>query len=69
MTTEAKSTVNNSSSNINDQKVQIKKILVPIDGSDCSLYAARHAAKLAKDENAQLFCVHVIGSVPYSYYI
>ena len=26
---------------------------------------AKHAVKLAKDENAQLFCIHVIGSVPY----
>ena len=62
MGTEAKSTVDDS---INDQKVQIRKILVPIDGSECSLYAAKHAVKLAKDENAELFCIHVIGSVPY----
>lgn len=60
----AESPANNSSS-IDDQKVKIKKILVPIDGSDCSLYAAKHAVKLTKDENAQLFCIHVIGSVPY----
>src|ERR1041385_3120091 len=66
MATEAKSTVSDdSNSGIDDQRVQIKKILVPIDGSDCSLYAAKHAVKLAKDENAQLFCIHVIGSVPY----
>jgi nucleotide-binding universal stress UspA family protein len=69
MVTEAKSTANNDSSSINDQEVQIKKILVPIDGSDCSLYAAKHAVKLAKDENAQLFCIHVIGSVPYYGYM
>jgi nucleotide-binding universal stress UspA family protein len=65
MATDSKSTVTDDSSSIDDQKVQIKKILVPIDGSDCSLYAAKHAIKLAKDENAQLFCIHVIGSVPY----
>ena len=65
MATEAKSTDNDSSSSIGNQKVQLKKILVPIDGSDYSLYAAKHAVKLAKDENAQLFCIHVIGSVPY----
>ena len=69
MVTEAKSTANNVSSSIDDQKVQIKKILVPIDGSDCSLYAAKHAVKLAKDENAQLFCIHIIGSVPYYGYM
>ena len=56
MTTQAKSTDNDSTS-IDNQKVQIKKILVPIDGSDYSLYAAKHAVKLAKDENAQLFCI------------
>ena len=42
-------------------KIQIRKILVPIDGSECSLNAAKYAVKLAKDENAQLFCIHVIG--------
>jgi nucleotide-binding universal stress UspA family protein len=47
----------------------MKKILVLIDGSECSLNAARYAVKLAKDENAQLFCIHVIGSVPYYGYI
>ena len=70
MKTEAKSTVNDnisssSSSSTDNQKIRIKKILVPIDGSDCSLYAAKHAVKLTKDENAQLLCIHVIGSVPY----
>ena len=70
MATEGKSTVtDDDSSSIDDQKVQIKKILVPIDGSDCSLYAAKHAVKLAKDENAQLFCIHVIESVPYYGYV
>ena len=67
MATEDKSIANNES--IDDQEVQLKKILVPIDGSDCSLYAAKHAVKLAKDENAQLFCLHVIGSVPYYGYM
>jgi len=47
--------------------IQIRRILVPIDGSKCSLNAARYAVKLAKDENAQLFCIHVIGGLPYGY--
>ena len=51
----------------NNIKVQIRKILVPIDGSECSLNAARYATRIAKDENAQLFCIHVIASVPYGY--
>lgn len=46
-------------------KIQIRKILVPIDGSECSLNAAKYAIKLAKDENARLFCIHVIGGIPY----
>jgi nucleotide-binding universal stress UspA family protein len=45
----------------------MRKILVPIDGSECSLNAAKYAIKVAKDENADLFCVHVIASVPYGY--
>jgi nucleotide-binding universal stress UspA family protein len=51
----------------NNIKVQIKRILVPIDGSEYSFNAAKYAIKLAKDENAQLYCIHVIGSVPYGY--
>jgi nucleotide-binding universal stress UspA family protein len=50
-----------------DNKVQIKKILVPIDGSEYSFNAAKYAIKLAKDGNAQLYCIHVIGSVPYGF--
>jgi nucleotide-binding universal stress UspA family protein len=53
--------------NHNNCKIQIRNILVPIDGSECSLNAAKYAIKLAKDENARLFCIHVIGSVPYGY--
>jgi nucleotide-binding universal stress UspA family protein len=51
----------------NNTKVQIRKILVSIDGSECSFNAAKYAIKLAKDENADLFCIHVIVSVPYAY--
>ena len=60
MTTEARSASDNS-------KIQMRKILVPIDGSECSLNAAKYAIKIAKDENADLFCIHVIASVPYGY--
>jgi nucleotide-binding universal stress UspA family protein len=44
-----------------------KKILVQIDGSECSLNAAKYAIYLAKDKNAQLFCIHVIASILYGY--
>ena len=41
----------------NDRKeIEIKNILVPIDGSEYSL----HAALNARNEKAQLFCVHVV---------
>ena len=45
----------------------MRKILVPIDGSECSLNAVKYAVKVAKDENVKLFCIHVIASVPYGY--
>ena len=51
----------------NNTNVQIRKILVPIDGSECSLNSAKYAVKIAKDENADLFFIHVIASVPYGY--
>jgi nucleotide-binding universal stress UspA family protein len=50
-----------------DNKVQIRNILVPIDGSECSLDAAKYATRIAKNENAQLFCIHVMTKVPYGY--
>ena len=33
----------------NNTRVQIRKILVPIDGSECSLTAAKYATRIAKD--------------------
>jgi nucleotide-binding universal stress UspA family protein len=52
----------------NNGKIQIRKILVPIDGSEYSLNAAEYATRIAKDENAQLFCIHVITPrIPYGY--
>jgi nucleotide-binding universal stress UspA family protein len=50
-----------------DNKVQIRNILVPIDGSECSLDAAKYTTRIAKNENAQLFCIHVMTKVPYGY--
>jgi nucleotide-binding universal stress UspA family protein len=41
--------------------------LFPLDDSGFSLNAARYAIKVAKDENAQLICIHVIASIPYWY--
>jgi len=50
-----------------NNKVHIRNILVPIDGSECSLDAAKYATRIAKNENAQLFCIHIMTKVPYGY--
>ena len=60
MTIDAKATYKNT-------KLQIKKILVPIDGSEYSFNAARCAIKVAENENAKLYCIHVISNTPYGY--
>ena len=45
----------------NDRKEnEIKNILVPIDGSEYSLHAAQYATRIARNEKAQLFCIHVV---------
>ena len=62
MTTEPKATEDRS-------EVRIRKILVPVDGSEYSLNAAKYAIKIAKYENAQLFCIHIITArIPYGYF-
>jgi nucleotide-binding universal stress UspA family protein len=49
-------------------EVRIRKILVPVDGSEYSLNAAKYAIKIAKYKNAQLFCIHIITArIPYGY--
>ena len=50
-----------------NNKIHMKKILVPIDGSEYSLTAAKYAIRIAKGENAQLFCIHVMVGIPYGY--
>lgn len=46
-------------------EIEIKKILLPIDGSDASLKAARYAVKIAKQEKVQIVCIHAIGTPAY----
>jgi nucleotide-binding universal stress UspA family protein len=46
--------------NMSEEEINIKKILVPIDGSDASLKAAKYAIKAAMCEKAQITCIHVI---------
>jgi nucleotide-binding universal stress UspA family protein len=50
------------------KEIEIKNILVPIDGSDYSLNAAQYATRIARREKAQLFCIHVVTPrMPYGY--
>lgn len=48
-----------------DAEIQIRKILLPIDDSGSSLDAAKYATKIAKYENAQLVCIHIVASIPH----
>jgi nucleotide-binding universal stress UspA family protein len=59
---------NKSVSDNKRKKIEIKNILVPIDGSDYSLNAAEYAIRIARNEKAQLFCIHIVTpSIPYGY--
>ncbi|HYV52155.1 MAG TPA: universal stress protein [Candidatus Eisenbacteria bacterium] len=50
------------------KEIEIKNILVPIDGSEYSLHAAQYAIRIARKEKAQLFCIHVVTPrIPYGY--
>jgi nucleotide-binding universal stress UspA family protein len=50
------------------KQIEIKNILVPIDGSEYSLNAAQYATRIARNEKAQLFCIHVVTPrIPYGY--
>lgn len=55
----------------NDKKigveVPIRRILVPLDGSDCSIRAAKYAIEAARLQRAKIFCIHVITKIPYGY--
>jgi len=51
-----------------NDKIQIRKILVPIDGSEHSIKAAKYATRIANVDNAELFFIHVITpGIPYGY--
>lgn len=46
----------------------IKRILVPLDGSDSSFQAASYAVKLAKMVNAEIIFMHAVVNPPYVEY-
>jgi nucleotide-binding universal stress UspA family protein len=59
---------NKSVSDNKRKKIEIKNILVPIDGSDYSLNAAEYAIRIARNEKAQLICIHIVTPrIPYGY--
>lgn len=45
--------------------IALKEILVPVDGSDSSILAARYAVALAEMSGAEILLVHAIVSLPY----
>jgi nucleotide-binding universal stress UspA family protein len=47
--------------------IQLKKILVPIDGSSYSMKAAKYAIEVAKLQKAQIVCIYVIAKLSYGY--
>jgi len=48
--------------------MSIRRILVPIDFSEHSLYALDYAASIAQDAKAELVLVHVVERTPYEVY-
>jgi nucleotide-binding universal stress UspA family protein len=46
-------------------EISIKKILVPVDGSDSSVLAARYAVALAEMAGAEVLLMHAVVSLPY----
>ena len=50
---------------IEGDDIPLKRILVPLDGSDSSLRAAKYAIKVAKMANADIFFMHAVVNPPY----
>ena len=48
--------------------LSLKRILVPLDGSDSSIQAAKYAVKLAKMAKAEIIFMHVMVNPPYAEY-
>jgi nucleotide-binding universal stress UspA family protein len=65
MTTEAREG-DNSATQI-AEPIPIRKILVPIDGSQFSLDTAKYTMKIAKGDNSQIICIYVITSLTLEY--
>jgi nucleotide-binding universal stress UspA family protein len=51
-----------------DEEIPLRKILVPLDGSEWSFRAAKYAIKIAKMANTEIVCVHAVVSLPSTAY-
>ena len=65
--TELKTKKDQRKASSDEDKVEIKRILVPLDGSNCSIRAAKYAIEAARLQNAQVYCIHAITTIPYGY--
>jgi nucleotide-binding universal stress UspA family protein len=50
------------------EEITVKRIIVPLDGSDSSFKAARYAIKIAKPANAEIIFMHAVVNRPYVEY-
>jgi nucleotide-binding universal stress UspA family protein len=57
-----------SDDDVDVDEIPLRKILVPLDGSEWSFRAAKYAIKIAKMANAQIVCVHAVVSLPTTAY-
>jgi nucleotide-binding universal stress UspA family protein len=57
-----------SDDDINGEEIPLRKILVPLDGSEWSFRAAKYAIKIAKMANAEIVCVYAVVSLPSTAY-
>jgi nucleotide-binding universal stress UspA family protein len=52
----------------NDQEIPLRRILIPLDGSEWSFRAARYAIKIARMAKAEIVCVNAVSNPPYTAY-
>ncbi|MBI3785181.1 MAG: universal stress protein [Deltaproteobacteria bacterium] len=45
------------------ERLRIKRLLVPVDGSECSRYAAEHAVRIAAEYGAEIVFLHAVDEV------
>jgi nucleotide-binding universal stress UspA family protein len=48
-----------------EEDIPLKRIIVPLDGSDSSFRAAKYAIKVAKMANAEIIFMHAVVNPPY----